>query len=140
MSRNVDERLSNGGLPDHYWFQHRIGTNSAVFYRDTLGLSEAEFFDALAELILRDSGGLYVVKRISGRFYLSNQNARLITDHNQIVEILTGISTLSRDSWDLSPFTVLDEEYAVVFPESTSSGVTYFIKGRTPAFVKSLWG
>ena len=139
MSRNVDERLSNGGLPDNYWFQHRVGTNSAVFYRDTLGLSEAEFFDALAELILRDSGGLYVVKRISGRFYLSNQNARLITDHHQIVEILTGISTLSRDSWDLSPFTVLDEEYAIVFPNSTSSGVIYFIKGRTPAFVPGLF-
>lgn len=140
LNRACDERLSPGGSPQNYWFQHRVGTNNPVFYRDTLGLSETAFYDALAELILRDTGGLYVVKRVSGRFYLSNQNARLITDHNQIVEILTGISTLSHDSWDLSPFTVLDEEYAVVFPESTSSGVTYFIKGRTPAFVKSLWG
>ena len=140
LNRACDERLSPGGSPQNYWFQHRVGTNNPVFYRDTLGLSETEFYDALAELILRDTGGLYVVKRVSGRFYLSNENARLITDRGQIIEILTGLSTLSHDSWDLSPFTVLDEEYAVVFPESTSSGVTYFIKGRTPAFVKSLWG
>ena len=140
LNRTCDERLSPGGSPQNYWFQHRVGTNNPVFYRDTLGLSETEFYDALAELILRDTGGLYVVKRVSGRFYLSNENARLITDRGQIIEILTGLSTLSHDSWDLSPFTVLDEEYAVVFPESTSSGVTYFIKGRTPAFVKSLWG
>lgn len=140
LNRAYDERLSPGGSLQHYWFQHRVGTNNPVFYRDTLGLSETEFYDALAELILRDTGGLYVVKRVSGRFYLSNENAHLITDRGQIIEILTGLSTLSHDSWDLSPFTVLDEEYAVVFPESTSSGVTYFIKGRTPAFVKSLWG
>jgi hypothetical protein len=140
LNRACDERLSSGGSLQTYWFQHRVGTNSPVFYRDTLGLSETAFYDALAELILRDTGGLYVVKRVSGRFYLSSENARLITDRGQIIEILTGLSTLSYDSWDLSPFTVLDEEYAVVFPESTSSGVTYFIKGRTPAFVKSLWG
>lgn len=140
LERAYDEKLSYRTSPNNYWFQYRVGTNSPVFYRDTLGLDEQGFYEALADIILRDHGGLYVAKRVSGYFLLSHENARLITDRGQIIEILRALSNLGYDSWELSPFTVTDEEFGVIYPNATSTGVTYFIKGKTPAFVKDIWG
>ena len=123
------------------WYRHGISMNTPALYQKVLGLDETAFYEKMADFVLQIHGGLYVAKRTSEYFFLGDANVMQVTDHAQIVEILRGLYQLHPSSGIyLSPFTVLDESYGIVFPKSTSHRVSYFIKGKVPAFVTSTLG
>ena len=134
-----DEELTNE-LPGYFWFRYFVGMNEPAIYREVLGMSETEFYGALADTIISQYGGIYLARRVSGVFSLGSDNVVRITDRGQIIEILQGMSCLDAEfSSEISPFTVLDENYGVFFSVTSSSNVIYFINGRTPAFVPGLF-
>jgi hypothetical protein len=134
-----DEELTNE-LPGYFWFRYFVGMNEPAIYREVLGMSETEFYGALADTIISQYGGIYLARRVSGVFSLGSDNVVRITDRGQIIEILQGMSCLDAEfSSEISPFTVLDENYGVFFSVTNSSNVIYFINGKTPAFVPGLF-
>ena len=133
-----DDRLSYS-KSNYYWYQYSVGMNEAAIYRDVLGMNEAEFYDMLVDVVLDQYGGLYVARRVNGTFSLGSGNVVRITDRDQILEILRGMSQLDASFTSrLSPFTVLDNDYGVFF-FTQHIEVISFIKGRTPAFVSGLF-
>ena len=137
--RVQDDRLSYTSS-GYIWCQYYVGMNEPAIYREVLGMSETEFYGALADTVLRNYGGLYVARRVNGMFSLGSGNVVHITDRGQIIEILQGMCRLdTKLNAELSPFTVLDEDYGVIFSVANSSDVICFIKGKTPAFVSGLF-
>lgn len=140
VKREYAPRLSSDNAPRNTWYQYRVGMNTPVLYREVLGLSEDEFYDRMADFVLEMHGGVYIARRVEGEFTLMSDNVAPVTDHAQIVEILRGLSQLHTTSGShLSPFTVLDESYGVIFPNGSRTPV-YFIKGKIPAFVTATLG
>ena len=133
-----DDRLTPN-LSNYYWGQYFVGMNEPAIYRDVFGMSEMEFYEALADMVIDQYGGLYIVRSVNGTFSLGSGNVVRITDRDQILEILRGMSQLDASFTSrLSPFTVFDNDYGVFF-STQHIEVISFIKGKTPAFVSGLF-
>lgn len=144
VAREYDPHLNsdlNPNFPRNVWYAHHIFLNMPSLYREVTGLSEAELLGAMADQVLKVHGGVYVVKNMKSKMTPDDEGVMLVTDREQIVEILRGLSLLDTSyASNLSPFTVLDEGYGVSFPNSSSGRVIYFIKGKVPAFITAALG
>ncbi|MBQ7322675.1 MAG: hypothetical protein IJW99_11305 [Clostridia bacterium] len=130
------------GMPREDIFFLYLPMSAPALYREVLGLDEAAFYEAMADRVLAERGGLYVAKRVRYAFSLEDAQVIKVTDRGQIVEVLRGMSALDfGDGYQTEPhFTVYDEDYGIVFPDGRSDRVIRFIKGKVPAFVQATLG
>ena len=141
FERSEEPRMSDG-IPSNSMFYLPLPIEASSLYREALGMSEEEFYGAMADEILATKGRLYVAKRVQYAFTLQDACVMEVTDRGRIIEILRGLTTLDFDGYtsEISNFTVVDERYGVVFPDGLSDSVVYMIKGKVPGFVMDALG
>ena len=143
VPRAEDARMNDGRYAENH-FELFVHASMPSLYREILSVDEEGFYNMLADTILAEHGGVYVAKHLSYTFTLEDDHVMYVTDRAEIAQILRGLAILDTGNagnyYMRSPFTVYEPDYGVIFPNSNTRSVTYFIRGKVPAFVSERLG